>query len=321
MGLKKWINILSRPLREARANRNSPIQFHNFWEFRSPSELWFYKFIQHRNLLEKANLKEIHFYSVFRQVNTPFRERYFRNRENIFSIFYTGENVDNYPAFSDHLLDKVDLSLGFEYIEHPRYLRFPIWIWFTIDPTWDLEKIKNQLDQQFENRRFQKRDGFCCMVSSHDRNGMRYRLMKAVEKYGKVDSGGKKYNNTNALKQVFRNDKGLFLSQYYLNICPENSNKSGYVTEKLFHALRFGCIPIYWGSDNMPEPDLLRPQSFWAFDPSDPSKLEDKLVKFAKSPEDCYQEWLHQSKFKPGAAEKIFHYLEQLESAIINRKK
>lgn len=144
--------------------------------------------------------------------------------------------------------------------------------------------------------------------------------MKTVEKYGKVDSGGKKYNNTHALSEKFQNDKGLFLKQYYVNICPENSNKSGYVTEKLFQALEQGCIPVYWGSDNDPEPDLLNHEICWMFDPDNPSVLDSKLAAFVANPEAAYQEWLNLPKFKEGAAVKIFNYLERFEQAIVNRK-
>ena len=40
------------------------------------------------------------------------------------------------------------------------------------------------------------------------------------------------------------------------NICPENSEYPGYCTEKIFHALEAGCIPIYWGV-GPPEKDII----------------------------------------------------------------
>ena len=35
-------------------------------------------------------------------------------------------------------------------------------------------------------------------------------------------------------------------SDFKYNICSENSDSDGYVTEKLFHAFESGCIPLYW---------------------------------------------------------------------------
>ncbi len=31
----------------------------------------------------------------------------------------------------------------------------------------------------------------------------------------------------------------------------ENSNTVDYVTEKIWHALQSGCVPIYWGAPNI----------------------------------------------------------------------
>lgn len=42
--------------------------------------------------------------------------------------------------------------------------------------------------------------------------------------------------------------KGQFLSRHVFNICPENSVGEGYVTEKIFDAIRVGAIPIYFGN-------------------------------------------------------------------------
>lgn len=43
------------------------------------------------------------------------------------------------------------------------------------------------------------------------------------------------------------------LSRYKFAFVPENSNDAGYVTEKIYHALRAGAVPIYMGA-----PDIAR---------------------------------------------------------------
>ena len=52
-----------------------------------------------------------------------------------------------------------------------------------------------------------------------------------------------------------------FISKSKYTICPENSKREGYCTEKIMHALEGGCIPLYWGVD-IPEKDLLHEDSY-----------------------------------------------------------
>lgn len=43
-------------------------------------------------------------------------------------------------------------------------------------------------------------------------------------------------------------------SQYKFAICYENiKNQPGYITEKIFDAFFSGCVPVYWGADNIKE--------------------------------------------------------------------
>lgn len=42
------------------------------------------------------------------------------------------------------------------------------------------------------------------------------------------------------------------LNQYKFCICYENiKNVPGYITEKIFDCFRCGCVPVYWGADNI----------------------------------------------------------------------
>lgn len=47
--------------------------------------------------------------------------------------------------------------------------------------------------------------------------------------------------------------KSVVLSQYKYCICYENMRAPGYVTEKIFDCMMAGCVPIYWGADNITE--------------------------------------------------------------------
>lgn len=49
-------------------------------------------------------------------------------------------------------------------------------------------------------------------------------------------------------------DKGTVLRQARFSYCYENSRDlSNYITEKIFDSLVHGCIPVYWGADNVLE--------------------------------------------------------------------
>ncbi len=48
--------------------------------------------------------------------------------------------------------------------------------------------------------------------------------------------------------------KKPILEQYKFSICFENAKDiSGYITEKIFDCFFAGCVPIYWGADNITE--------------------------------------------------------------------
>ncbi|PUD13967.1 fucosyltransferase, partial [Helicobacter pylori] len=55
-------------------------------------------------------------------------------------------------------------------------------------------------------------------------------------------------------------NKNEFLSQYKFNLCFENSQGYGYVTEKILDAYFSHTIPIYWGSPSVAKD--FNPKSF-----------------------------------------------------------
>jgi len=312
--MNKWKKAISRPFLQWMANRGSPVRFHHFWDFDDIEDLWFYRFIRHRGILDKAKTKRIDFYSVFGP--RPLT-KWLMNKEHK-SIFFTGENLDNYPAYADRMLREVDLSIGFEYLDHPKYFRFPLWLLYIIKPEWGLPEIRDYITRAFNQTEYRERPGFCCLVASHDRNGIRRKMMNEVAAIGPVTSAGKIYNNSNALKVEFGNDKSEFIKQFKLNICPENSNAPGYVTEKVIQALEAGCIPLYWGNNNQAEPKIVNQETIWYFDqdPDTLMKFRERLIKLKQDP-GVYRDWCKLPRFLPGAAEIISEWMDQLEERII----
>lgn len=312
--MNKWKKAVSRPVLEWMANRGSPIRFHQFWDFEAIQDLWFYRFIQHRGILEKARTKRIDFFSVFGP--RLFTKWFYQKRNK--SIFFTGENLDNYPSYKDGMINEVDLYIGFQYLDHPKYFRFPLWLLYIIKPEWGLAEISSYINRTYNDTPYLERPGFCCLVASHDRNGIRRKMMNEVSTIGQVVSGGKIYNNSNSLKKDFGNIKSEFLKQFKLNICPENSNAPGYVTEKIFQSIEAGCIPLYWGNDNQGEPLIINDEAIWYFDqsPDGLSVFNDRLRQLKLDP-NVYRNWCKLPKFLPGAAEIIAEFMDRLEERII----
>ena len=107
------------------------------------------------------------------------------------------------------------------------------------------------------------RQKFCAFIV---RNGhsVRTKFMNMLSQYRKVDCAGTFMNNTGFLAPEGDVDYRLFLQEYKFIICFENTKQTNYVTEKLFNAYMGGCIPIYWGSDQVKE--WFNPKAFLTLD-------------------------------------------------------
>ena len=59
--------------------------------------------------------------------------------KNLKNVFFAPENLnDRFKTFEDFMIGEVDFSMGFEELEHPKYLRFPLWLlYFTAPNTKD----------------------------------------------------------------------------------------------------------------------------------------------------------------------------------------
>jgi hypothetical protein len=59
----------------------------------------------------------------------------------------------------------------------------------------------------------------------------------------------------------FVDNKIETLSKFKFNLCFENfSGQNGYITEKIFDSFAAGCIPVYWGPDNIE--DYIPPSTY-----------------------------------------------------------
>lgn len=301
------------------------INFYNFWIENNIDDYWLYRFVKSR----KIN-KKISFFSVF---GKRFIVDYSFGVGK--KVFFTGENLTETnifflgyaPKYKNHCLNSVDLSLGFDYIDHPKYMRFPLWIKYLTNGT---EQSINDIEEKINNinnprhRLSKGRNYFASLISRHDEGGTRMKLINLLNPISKVTCAGAFMNNTNDLKEKFNDNKLEFLKQFKFNICPENSRANGYITEKIFEAIICGCIPIYYGGRDTPntneakqsiEPEILNPEAFIFYNGNNEEEVFAKVKELWEN-QSAYEEFCKIPPFKENAAKVIWSKLQELEDRL-----
>lgn len=180
--------------------------------------------------IEKADV-------VIHSVFDTYDNSYNNNAKN---IFITGENVR--PP-----LNQYDFSLGFDYINNDKYLRFPLWKWFvnyknieSYENTYvDFHKIQipNTLHEERKLDIKDKKFAACAFIGNPEPT--RINFIEKLKKHMPVDIYGR-YSNS-----VVK-DKKEIADKYQFIVCFENSIFPGYHTEKLPDAYKSESIPIYY---------------------------------------------------------------------------
>ena len=309
--LKQFNFLLNKYSDHRRLNRHDQIRFYNFWDTQLPHEMWFARFIQHHKLTSNYSAK-INFYSVLGPVET------LKYRRKGLNIFFSGENMhderfDEYRSVCEK--KPFDLSIGFDNDNFGFNVRFLLWILYMFEPESTLKDIKVKL-ARFSDVKTGGRTQFCSLVASHDWNGIRGDIIDALQFVDLVSSGGRFRQNTDELQINCNDNKHEFLKHFKLNICPENSNAEGYVTEKIFQSIEAGCIPVYWGANNRPEPEILNQDAilFWNQGGDNANLLT--VIKDLVADENKYIDFATQQRFLPHAAEVIWSYFETLEQKL-----
>ncbi|MDU9803681.1 glycosyltransferase family 10 [Helicobacter pylori] len=194
--------------------------------------------------------------------------------QNAKRVFYTGENeVPNFNLF--------DYAIGFDELDfNDRYLRMPLYYdrlhhkAESVNDTTSPYKIKDNslytlkkpshcfkenhphLCAVVNNESDPLKRGFASFVASNPNAPKRNAFYDALNSIEPVTGGGA-VKNTLGYKVE---NKSEFLSQYKFNLCFENSQGYGYVTEKIIDAYFSHTIPIYWGSPSVAQD--FNPKSF-----------------------------------------------------------
>ncbi|WP_341834710.1 glycosyltransferase family 10 [Chitinophaga pollutisoli] len=269
-------------------------------------ELWHYRYVMHhfRDLVTPDNTLLIG--SVFGP------KRKLKLSKSHIKMFYTGENVKRFPDFLDQCKKFADIAIAFDYADTDQYQRFPIWLEYFFEPDSTPASIRKELAEFVTNYCPDNERKFASLVCSHDKGKLRTILFHAMSTIDRVDSGGRYLNNTNALQDEFQDDKARFIGQYKFNICPENTDREGYVTEKVFQAIRSNTIPVYWGGLNNPEPEVLNKDAILFYNgPDSMPGLLKQIEELHRNPK-LFSEFLAQPKFQPHADEYIIHLFDSL---------
>lgn len=289
------------------------IRLHNYGSRPMPQDFWLPRFIEaHRLCTDTA----VSIFSVF-----GWRPMIGLNRSSI-KIFMARENLHrpNWQEYEDLALGEhsIDLSLGFDYEnDDPRYMRFPLWITWLLPPNAGYKEVKEFCDRinhrdncSYNDRRF------CAFISSHDDIG-RNQLFDEISQIGHIDSCGRFRHNCDDLQTHYGDDKLKFLRHYRFNLCPENSNYPGYCTEKIFEAIAAGCVPLYWGSDNKPEPNILNREAICFINVGEQNTAE--TLGWIRQANDLKETYFHiasKPRLLPQAPDVIMDYLRGLEARI-----
>ena len=230
-------------------------------------------------------------------------------------IFWTGEDVENnFTNFSDFLLPYTDISIGFSTYEkipqqyRNKYIRYPLYMNYFFTP-YTLKRLpsKDEIAQKIKEINLKKStcENFCSMVASHDRNGIRKDIMQLLNKIETVKSAGKIYHNDDTLFSKFNDNKLDYKHTFMFNICPENTNVDGYVTEKLFQAFAAGCIPIYNGGGNFLEPGIINPKAIIYYTKEIENDVLEQVQELWTN-KSAYNKFILENKFLPESVDIIY---------------
>lgn len=156
-------------------------------------------------------------------------------------IFFTGENErpSSYRA---------KFSACFDHMDDPNHYRLPLYV---VDE-WMLSH-RDGLPSLDSVPPPAPREKFCAFVAGNGACSERNNAFHKISSYKGVDSFGPLFNNT-GYRVPFENHASGYskklniFGEYKFSLCYENGSHPGYVTEKLYHGLYAGTVPIYWGS-------------------------------------------------------------------------
>ncbi|WP_295156965.1 glycosyltransferase family 10 [uncultured Brachyspira sp.] len=247
----------------------------------------------------------------------------FGDRQNIIQskakikIFFTGEPVQVFRRdFNDNCIGLCDLSLGFNHISNPNYIRFPLWILYNFNITELNKDVVHKRILEINNAKFEKTK-FASLISNWGgANNLREHIYDAMLKIDKISCPSKFLHNDDSLKNDFEDNKIKYLRQFKFNICPENCIEDGYITEKLFDAFNAGSIPVWNGDKNL-EGDIINKNAVFYWQENSKNENILKEIELLHKNDDLYNKFISQKRLNTdNAVEYIYGQIKLLHKKI-----
>lgn len=270
--------------------------------------LWFTYYLKHKFPNEDFKINIFGVSNSHDNITSPMNGK---------KVLWSGENL-NYrylemkSKFNKYALDYVDFAMGFDFIDNPKYLRFPIWLTFHFSPFSTAEDIENIINQW--NSISYEKTREVVAIASHDNWGVRSLIDKSINTLVDITYAGKWKNNSNELWENYDNKKRDYLKLFKYNLCAENIIDDAYVTEKIFDAISCDCIPLYAGGGNYLEPEVINQKAIirW-YEDEDINSDTIELFKNIISDEKTYNEFKDQDKVLETSAKFIINKFSELE--------
>ena len=176
---------------------------------------------------------------------------------NVFGNKHLNEKYNNsikIAIYTENIIpdfNEADYAIGHYHINYlDRYFKSSIFLWRDLNST-KFFFIRNKVINN------PQRNKFCSAVISKNYKGtFRIKFINELNKYKKIDMGGKFNNNIGG--PVINKIK--FLSSYKFSIAMENSEGDGYLSEKIIESFLAGTIPLYYGDYMIDE--YINPKSY-----------------------------------------------------------
>ena len=217
-------------------------------------DIWFTRYLKHKFPNEDFN---INIFGVFgRHDNLAYP---MEGKKVLFSIEELNHRfLEMRYKFDKFALDYVDLAMGYEILDNPKYFRFPYWVYAHFSPETTEEDIEKKIEL-WNSSNFEKSKD-ATVITRHDLFGTRTMIVNDINRFVDIMYASSWRNNTSEMYTKFHDNKFNYLKQFKFYICPENLLANAYVTEKIFDAFLCDCIPLYAGGGNYLEPKVINPK-------------------------------------------------------------
>ncbi len=298
-----------------KSTSDGQVIYRNWWSAPPGSEfkgftdhIWFSEYLKYLFPNEKYKLNFFSIYGEHLNVKKEFDGK---------KIFFSGETLNKRFKFfnqdyGSYALNYMDFAMGYDLINHPHYLRFPFWIIRHFrPPLLSEEDIINKIENW--NSLDYPKTKSVVSVSSHDWGNTRGLIADDISSLVDISYGGKWRNNSSDLINKFNDNKCDYLKQFKFNICAENLDDRGYVTEKIFDAIDANCIPLYIGGGDYLEPKVLNPKAIllWKVDEDNSDTIE--LFKNLLTDEKTYNEFKDQNILLDSSSKFIINKFKELK--------